>query len=104
MNKHTSPTATEDDARDKEVRARLNTLVNDAAGRSTSSSAANSEQKSQGNFALSEEEKAILVHTSRVNSKVFVPFISADLQDHHFVFPIPFTDEVSSHSCPKKKN
>lgn len=43
---------------------------------------------------LTEEEKRILEHTSHVNSKVFVPFMSADLQDQ-FVFTIPFTDRVS---------
>lgn len=41
-----------------------------------------------------EEEKRILLHTSNINSNIFVPFMSVDLQEQ-FVFPIPFTDKVS---------
>lgn len=40
-----------------------------------------------------EEEKRVLVHTSKVNENIFVPFMDVDLKDR-FVFSIPFTDKV----------
>lgn len=46
-----------------------------------------------GSQSYTENEKRVLEHTSRINSNIFVPFMSIDLQEK-FVFSIPFTDKV----------
>lgn len=46
-----------------------------------------------GNRAYTDDEKKVLIHTSHINSNIFVPFMSVDLQEK-FVYSIPFTDKV----------
>lgn len=47
-----------------------------------------------GSQSYTENEKRVLEHTSRINSNIFVPFMSIDMQEK-FVFSIPFSDKVS---------
>lgn len=46
------------------------------------------------NEGYTEAEKAVLIHTSKINNHLFVPFMDVDVQDR-FIFPIPFTDKVN---------
>lgn len=50
--------------------------------------------KVSGNSNYTEEEKRVLEYTSHINSKVYVPFMSVDLNDR-FHYPMPFTDKVN---------
>lgn len=124
MKKHSEEGISSVKGEDKEVRVRLNKLVNGGEGTSVSGNVAtkllsssvrvNSEftfflnsdcilfLNTEGNLSLTEEEKNVLEHTSYVNSKIFVPFTSVDLQDK-FVFPVPFTDQVSF-KCSNVRN
>lgn len=42
------------------------------------------------------EEKTVLIHTSKINNHLFVPFMDMDVRDR-FHFPMPFTDKVEIH-------
>nr|CAH7759709.1 unnamed protein product [Callosobruchus chinensis] len=45
-----------------------------------------------GQDTYSEEEKKVLLHTSRINKREYVPFMSVDLSEK-FQYAIPFTDK-----------
>ncbi|VEN34558.1 unnamed protein product [Callosobruchus maculatus] len=45
-----------------------------------------------GQDTYSEEEKRVLLHTSRINKREYVPFMSVDLSEK-FQYAIPFTDK-----------
>ncbi|CAH0563722.1 unnamed protein product [Brassicogethes aeneus] len=45
-----------------------------------------------GNDTYSEEEKLVLLHTSNINGRQFVPFMNIDLAEK-FQYSIPFTDK-----------
>lgn len=56
-----------------------------------------------GNRVYTDDEKRVLEHTSRINSNIFVPFMSVDLHEK-FVYPIPFTDKDGQlQLAPKQK-
>lgn len=56
-----------------------------------------------GNRAYTDDEKKVLIHTSHINSNVFVPFMNVDLQEK-FVYSIPFTDKVFIYNIRMKLN
>lgn len=45
-----------------------------------------------GTDTYTDEEKAVLLHTSNINKRAYVPFMSIDLSER-FQFSIPFTDK-----------
>lgn len=45
-----------------------------------------------GNETYTDEEKRVLLHTSHINGRSYVPFMSVDLAER-FQYTIPFTDK-----------
>lgn len=62
-------------------------------GTSTTNVVKKSPPKPLSAGGYTEEEKSVLIHTSKVNNHLFVPFMDFDTQDR-FHFPISFTDKV----------